>query len=267
MMNSIKKIVINSASDNTFVSLLNLNNKRRGRKVGVTVHEDGLFRVSDVDGAEIYTPRRSRVGRYFSGVKFQCEGLSRQYLLNNIQFEKGDVLIDCGANNGEIGVWAQEKGLQYFAFEPEEKEARCNDLNNYGGENKTVRKALWNENTVLKFFSKPESADSSLIEITGAENVTEVQAITLDSFIAEQGIERVKLFKVEAEGAEPEVLLGALKSLNKIDYIAVECGYERGIDQQHTFLEVYKLLIDNDFEVVDAAFRRVMFLFKRNGSD
>ena len=44
----------------------------------------------------------------------------------------------------------------------------------------------------------------------------------------EKNIKRIKFFKIEAEGAEPEVLEGSKNSLKIIDYIGVDGSHERG---------------------------------------
>ena len=48
----------------------------------------------------------------------------------------------------------------------------------------------------------------------------------LDNF----NFKKIKLLKVEAEGAEPEVLLGTAKILKRIEFISVDCGPERGLE-------------------------------------
>ncbi len=262
MMRYIRESITKHASDDVLIKLMSMNNKLKGRPSTVRVHEENIYIVDD-GSKVVYTPRRSRLGRYFFGVDKQCQLLSEDYLLQNISFNEGDVVVDCGANNGEIGIWAHNNNLKYYAFEPEPLESRCCDLNNYGGEEKTIRKGLWFEKTTIHWHSKPESADSSIIEIPDTEDVTSIDTTTLSDFAKEEGVDRIRLFKLEAEGAEPEVLQGALDILDKIDYIAVDCGYERGKEKTHTFMEIYKTLSEHDFEIVAAEFKRVVFLFKR----
>ena len=249
------------APDIFYMPLINFSNRVKGRKANVRLHETGIYVVNDgVDN--VYTCRRSRLYRYFFGIRKQCNELAGQYMLDKIDFAQGDVVVDCGANNGEIGLWAKSKKVAYYAFEPEILESRCCDLNNFDGAPRPFRKGLWFEKTILRWYSKPESADSSLIALNETENVTSIETSTLADFVTEQGIERIRLFKLEAEGAEPEVLQGALAVLDKIDYIAVDCGYERGAEKNHTFMEVYTILKEHGFEIIAAEFKRVVFLFK-----
>jgi hypothetical protein len=67
-----------------------------------------------------------------------------------------------------------------------------------------------------------------------------VKAITLDDLISEYGISGVDFIKLEAEGWEPEVLLGARFSLKICKRIAVDAGPERG--SSNTVVEVADIL-------------------------
>ena len=264
MMNCLREFITDHAPDPVFINLVNINNKLKKRPGKLSQYNKDIYIVTD-GKKNAYSPRRSRLGRYYFGIDKQCESLAKDYLLDNITFKKGDVVIDCGANNGEIGIWANHKGLTYFAFEPEPLESQCCDLNNFDGQKKTIRKGLWFENTTIHWHSKPETADSSIIEMPETEDVQSIQTTTLSDFVNEEKIDNIRLFKLEAEGAEPEVLQGALPVLDKIDYMAVDCGYERGMDKKHTFMEIYNTLTDHNFEIVAAEFWRVVFLFKRRG--
>jgi FkbM family methyltransferase len=262
MIQFIREFVTVYAPDIVFIPLVNLNNTLKRRRAYIRLQEPNIYSIDD-GVQKIYCARRSRLGRYFFGVQNQCNKLSQEYLLDKIVFSENDIVIDCGANNGEIGVWAKAKNLKYYAFDPEPFEARCCDLNNFQGEKKTYRKGLWSEKTTLNWYSKPESADSSLIEIASPVLVQSIETTTLDDFVQEHNIPRIRLLKLEAEGAEPEVLKGALNILDQIDYIAAECGYERGIKEDHTFVEVYNILRERNFFIIAAEFKRGVFLFKR----
>ena len=74
-----------------------------------------------------------------------------------------------------------------------------------------------------------------------------------------------KFAKIEAEGAEPEVLDGAQAVLHLIDYIAVDCGFERGAKNEATFYACNKILSLHGFEIIDADLHRNSFLYKRAG--
>ena len=46
----------------------------------------------------------------------------------------------------------------------------------------------------------------------------------------------IKLLKLEAEGAEPEILLGGLDKIHLIDYICADVGPERGLSYETTLV-------------------------------
>ena len=60
------------------------------------------------------------------------------------------------------------------------------------------------------------------------------QTTTLNKFFKKSKLGKIKLLKLEAEGYEPEILLGANKILDKIEYIAIDGGYERGKNSEET---------------------------------
>ena len=71
--------------------------------------------------------------------------------------------------------------------------------------------------------------------------------------------------KLEAEGYEPEILLGAKDSIKNIDYIAIDGGYERGIKQEETFTILTNRLIENGFSIIFVNFKFGRALFIYNG--
>jgi hypothetical protein len=78
------------------------------------------------------------------------------------------------------------------------------------------------------------------------------------------GSERIRLLKLEAEGAEPEILVGAESVLSRIDYIAADLGPERGLKQEQTATPVINFLLARGFELIDMKFDRVTCLFRNH---
>ncbi len=199
------------------------------------------------------------------GVRHRIDALAASYMLDIIPTVAGGTLIDCGANIGELGLWAATKGMSYIPFEPEALEAACCDLNNFSGATGTRRHPLWKQDETLRFFNRPRDADGSVLENGDDSQFVEVQARRLDSVLKAAELKHPVVFKVEAEGAEPEVLMGAMALLGVMDFVSVDCGYERGNrnDPQHTFVETNRLLTDAGFEVIASSLRRGTFLFRR----
>jgi len=208
--------------------------------------------------------RNRRVQRYYNGIDVFLKKLCFDYMIDNIPLTRGDVVIDCGANVGEVSVGLKNRqpDIRIIAVEPEELEANCADLNVFGGARVTLRQALWNEDTTLRFYNAADTADSSVFETAGTTEVKEVKAVRLDTLLSASNVSRVRLLKLEAEGAEPEILEGAESWLSRIDYIAADLGPERGLKQQQTATPAINYLLARGFDLIDMRFDRVVCLFK-----
>ncbi len=233
-------------SDEWFFRIVNWDNflGRRNYLVSGTPY-NGIYLGTDSKD-HIYICRRNYANRYKNGIMKYIDNLAHKYSLDKIDLEPGGVFVDCGANIGELGLWAAKRGLSYIAFEPELLESHCCDLNNFGGEDETRRVALWKKKTTLTFYSKPETSDSSVIDPGDAIPI-KVHGITLSDAINLSDIPGTVILKVEAEGAEPEVLAGAVKVLPYVDYVAVDCSNERGVNRDYTFVETSKILYKEGF--------------------
>jgi FkbM family methyltransferase len=249
-----------------YCALINLRNRLRGKSHSLRpAGEPGVYVVED-GRSRLHICRRSRHNRSRHGVLAGVRKLAGEYGLGQLEALAGGILIDCGANVGELGVWAGDRGMRYLAFEPEELEARCCDLNNFAGERRTRREALWHTDTTLEFYTQPETADGSLIPGAGAAAVRRVPARRLDSVltVSDLGTGPV-ILKVEAEGAEPEVLQGAAGLLPAVDFVTVDCGPERGPERKDTFVETNTLLADAGFRPLAANFKRMAIVYHRPG--
>lgn len=245
-----------------FAKYTNFINSIKGYKHRIKfIDNTDLMEVSDNTGS-LYICRRNRVWLYKKSVSTRLAKLPRDYRIDGISERLQGVFIDCGANVGELGHFAKMQGLEYHPFEPEQLEASCCDMNNFGGEARTVRKALWHSDAELTFYSKPDNADSSVFEISDFVVEKKVEAITLDSYIQQQSIKSIAVFKLEAEGAEPEILQGAKNALAITQYVAVDCGFERGLKQESTLVEVINILTASGFTAIDWNSGRITMLFK-----
>lgn len=244
-------------------TLINAHLLLRGRPIRVSVENAPIYTVSDGD-RQIKICRQGRYNRYKRGIKRGIDALASDYHLDRLEGLDGGTFIDCGANVGELGIWAKSRNMKYIAFEPEHLEADCCDQNNYGGKALTIRKALWKETTTLEFFHKADTADSSAFSVRDYSNETLIPAISLDDQLDLPKLSHPVILKLEAEGAEPEVLQGAKKFVAVADYVTVDCGYERGARQDHTFIEVNDVLTRYGYRALAAKFRgRVTILYKR----
>lgn len=195
---------------------------------------------------------------YINGIFQRGEYMGEIYFLNEICFIKNDIVIDCGANLGDLYIWFQNSShdIQYKPFEPAPDEFMCLKKNISPHEANQV--ALYNKNGLLNFFISSQKADSSLIQPNYFTLTIKVSARKLESYIDDT----IKLLKLEAEGCELEVLIGAGQKIKKIQYISADLGPERGVNNDSTFVTVKNYLISQNFKILKINHQRHTVLFK-----
>ena len=67
---------------------------------------------------------------------------------------------------------------------------------------------------------------------------------------------------MEAEGGEPEVLMGCGMKLEIIEYISADLGFERGLNQESTLPKVVNFLLGKGFELKSINSPRLVCLFR-----
>ena len=244
--------------------ILNLSNQIRGRGIKVS-YSSPYFLIKDLNSLFIYEKRR--LPWYFAGIQARLDDLARQYALQYVPIIPGDIVIDCGANIGEIALWMDTHHIDahYIGYEPSLKPYQCARKNIRRGQ--IYQKALWNSVGHMSLFIGDATADSSLFQQPLSTETTTVETTTLDIEFQLLGIERCKLLKVEAEGAEPEVLEGGKSIISKCTYIAVDVGFERGPEQKSTLPECVNFLLQNDFAVRAWMHGRQVLLFENLAAD
>ena len=195
---------------------------------------------------------------YENGVKKRAQSLANCYFLNQIKFDDGDIFLDCGANVGDLKIWfdLQKININYVGFEPSPIEFSCLKEN---VQPSTVHNiGLWNTDGELEFFVSSQGADSSLIEPLSFDEKIKVPVKRLEFYVSS----KIKLLKLEAEGAEPEILEGLGDKLNLVEYISADLGYERGVQCESTLVPVTNFLLERDFELIDVSHGRICALYK-----
>lgn len=196
---------------------------------------------------------------YGFGFKKRKNVLLKVYLIKNIEFKDDDVVIDIGANNGDLYLCFDKK-IKYYAYEPSplvysnlEYNVKNQNLYNLGVSNSVGNK--------IDFYLSDEYGDSSILPINNYTEIISIETTTLDKEI-DKIQQKIKLIKLEAEGFEPVILQGLKKYLNSVEYITIDCSFERGIKQESTIAECSNYLIKNNFKMIDFSFSRIVALFK-----
>ncbi|MCU0397128.1 MAG: FkbM family methyltransferase [Cyclobacteriaceae bacterium] len=245
-----------------FIHLVNLLYQLNGLICRLKVENGNYYIVEDE--IKIQLASKVRYSRYLKGVKNTLDSLAKNYFLDKIKFEQHNVFVDCGANVGELGIWLKQKyhELIYIGFEPSSSEFKALSQNLSG--NSLYNLALWSSNESLKFYLSIDTADSSLIQPSDYTDIISISAVRLDTVIS--NVNRIKVLKVEAEGAEPEVLEGAYSLIDICDYIVVDTSPERGVKKDETTVHVIDYMYQRGFKLLEILHRpRIMCLFV-NGS-
>ena len=171
-------------------------------------------------------------------------------------------MVDCGANYGDLWLSLDEKiePSRYITFEPGELEHNSIKMNAPKGIHSKL--GLSNKSEVVRFYVNEQDADSSIVEPVSYSHFVDIKTTTLSNYLKTQEIDKIKLFKLEAEGFEPEILEGASETLQNIHYIALDGGYERGKNQDETFSQISNFLTERNFEMVSINFNWRRALFK-----
>ena len=214
--------------------------------------------VRNYRNLEIYFPNK-RILRLVNNPDLSFKRIHESYCLDSIVFTEGDVVVDCGANVGELNLALFLNGtkIKYVAFEPDKKTFECLSLNCNTFDTDLYNAALSNKEGQSTFFLDNEGGNSSLVDFGTASSVS-VETQTLDSF----EFTKIKLIKIDAEGFEPEVLEGCVNSLKKTELISIDFGAERGENQDTTIVEVNKFLYENNFELIEFSKYRLIGLYR-----
>lgn len=151
------------------------------------------------------------------------------YEVSPPRFNKGGVVVDVGANIGSFSIYAASHGAKVFAVEPEPNNLnalRKNiELNRMSNLIKVIPLALGD---CAKEVTITDDGGGSTTKNLGAVG-TKVSQITLDKMFEDESIEAVSVLKIDVEGSEVEIILGASKeNINKCKYITMEFDIRTG---------------------------------------
>lgn len=211
-----------------------------------------LFYVTDQLGNAHYFKDPVRGSHlYWHGLKNRGDFLSKSYFLDKVNFDRDSVVIDCGANYGDLYLFLQKiiDAKYYFAVEPGEDEFTC--LSHNAPDANLFQCGLGEKDELKEFFLNSADGDSSFVKPAKSHKSIVLRCRPLDDLIEELDIRKIKLLKIEAEGYEPEVLHGADFALSITEYVAVDAGPERGETSEITVVDVFNILFGKGFTLVD----------------
>jgi FkbM family methyltransferase len=202
----------------------------RGRRRCPTMYGFDLF-VRSTNGSQYY-----RCGFYEQGTMHVIEKCLRA----------GDVFVDAGASVGQMSFHAARAvgaSGEVLAFEPAPD--RYADLVAGIGHNglsnvRAYRAGLAADNGELGLYLR---GSPSMADQKRTKDTLSVPVRRLDDVLAERSIQRVRFIKIDVEGLEPEVLLGARQLLESPEppIICYEYGIYRHAKPVHELLPGYAL--------------------------
>ena len=136
--------------------------------------------------------------------------------------KKDGVMLDIGANIGEVTRFFQPAAKKIYAVEPSplEFEALKENKEYNGWDNVEVfNLAISNKNGEMGFSVTDGNRTGSHLAPDGT---TRVQTKTLSTFLQENSIEHVDFLKLDVEGAERGIFMADDFPADKIDSILVE---------------------------------------------
>jgi len=169
-------------------------------------YEKGIFASEFRDVALHYIVGLENIDRFRI---FQGEGSYENP--SYVFVEKGDVVLDCGANLGLYSAVASREGAMVYAFEPL-KIIIDKYLHITAKENPNiviVNKALSDKKGEAEFIVEEINLGHSRLKDEEGKTTEKVAVTTIDDFVRERKLERVDFIKADIEGAEREMLKGA----------------------------------------------------------
>jgi len=181
-------------------------------------------RVAEVhmrDGGSLLVFVHDSIGKQLLGTG-TFEEVQTRYIRSRVS-EKG-VMVDVGAN---VGYWSvlfacHSNGGYVHAFEPSPASAALlsanvalNGLEDRIRVNQTALSAEAGRREFSVAVDSGFSSFKSTARVPEKERIT-VPTTTLDSYVAEAGIDRINFLKIDVEGSEEQVLRGAEHVLHTI---------------------------------------------------
>lgn len=151
------------------------------------------------------------------------------YEVHDTRFNLGGVTIDIGANIGTFSVLAAYYGSEVYAIEPEPNNLEALKIN--------VELNSMSDKIHICPYAISDYKGTAVISDSGGGSTikddgiygAEVEVMSLDNFFDLYHINEVDVLKVDVEGAELEIIIGASKeTLNKCKFITMEFDIRSG---------------------------------------
>ncbi|WP_307972108.1 FkbM family methyltransferase [uncultured Brachyspira sp.] len=179
-------------------------------------------------------------------ITFYIFGL-KQYNIKNIFEVKNDaVVFDIGAFKGDTAYFFSKKcsnKARIYAFEPDE--------NNYKILLKIKDKYKLNNVIASNILFSNLETEINFLSMDLNRQAVKMKSTTIDKFVEENNIEKIDYIKMDVEGAEKNILEGAIKTIKKFKpslAIAIYHGGKLFMEDFYNIPIFIKNVINEDYE-------------------
>jgi len=150
---------------------------------------------------------------------------------------KNRIIIDAGSNNGDFSLLAVYMGAKkVYAFEPVSSTTNMFleniRLNNMQDKISVFKKALGNKNCFKEiYFARSGDGGAKIGKVAG-QKCEKIEIIRLDDFVADNKIKKIDFIKMDVEGFEDRLLMGASNVLKKFKPVLSLSAYHRADDKE-----------------------------------
>tara|TARA_Y100000590_G_C15664832_1_gene994057 strand:+ start:485 stop:1198 length:714 start_codon:yes stop_codon:yes gene_type:complete len=184
-----------------------------------------------------------------------------------------DIFIDVGAHKGET-IELFHKNLKvnnFYCFEASSinfKNLKKKILNFNNKNIHIYNYAIGEDENVKDFYQLEESSSSTLTKINKDSNYykkkikilnlfgmkkeliqpLKVKTITLSKFIQENNLNNIDILKIDTEGYEYKIIIGAKNEIKNVKYIYFEHHFDDMLMKDYTLSDIHNYLVDRGFE-------------------
>jgi len=163
------------------------------------------------------------------------------------------VAFDIGAHRGEttLKLLRAFPGVHVHSFEPLPENFAALEEATAGISGVRVINAAVSDRSGTVTIARGEATYHASVHGSGEK--VEVQAVTVDEYALEHGVDRIDLLKIDTEGHEEAILRGGLSQLERggIEFVVCECEFTARPEEPHAdFRAIQDLLEPLGYRVV-----------------